>query len=131
SQSLAYLSPSFGARWSSPSRRTRHHRKLRNVGATVDANPDMNESDVHERVIPLLRAFTVFNVAQVEGLSVELSAWRHQCGSPTHVPRNSSPYLEQRSGTGADERFISPARTRFICRHGSGSHNGIVITLRH
>ena len=42
--------------------------KLRRVSATADTYPDENEPDLHERVIPLLRAFTVFNVAQVDGL---------------------------------------------------------------
>src|SRR5438034_996783 len=48
--------------------------KLRKIGATVDAYPDHGEADLHERVIPLLRAYTVFNVAQVDGLPTELSA---------------------------------------------------------
>jgi antirestriction protein ArdC len=42
--------------------------KLRKVNLTVDSYPDRNEPNLHERVIPLLRAFTVFNVAQVDGL---------------------------------------------------------------
>ena len=48
--------------------------KLRKVSATVDAYPDPGEPDLHERVIPLLRAYTVFNIDQVEGLPAELSA---------------------------------------------------------
>ena len=41
--------------------------KLRKVDATADAHPDQSEPDLHERVSPLLRAFTVFNVAQADG----------------------------------------------------------------
>lgn len=48
--------------------------KLRRLGATADTYPDEAEPDLHERVIPLLRAFTVFNVAQVDGLPPDLSA---------------------------------------------------------
>jgi antirestriction protein ArdC len=48
--------------------------KLRRLGVTADSYPDVNEPDLHERVIPLLRAFTVFNVAQVDGLPAELAA---------------------------------------------------------
>src|SRR5436309_15260348 len=42
--------------------------KMRKVDATADANPDAIEPELHERVIPLLRAFTVFNVAQLQEL---------------------------------------------------------------
>ena len=48
--------------------------KLRKIGATVDAYPDQGEPDLHERVIPLLRAYTVFNVAQTEGLPAAITA---------------------------------------------------------
>ena len=48
--------------------------KLRKVDTTVDAHPDQSESDLHERIIPLLRAYTVFNLAQVDGLPAALSA---------------------------------------------------------
>jgi antirestriction protein ArdC len=47
--------------------------KLRKVDATADANPDAAESDLHERVIPLLRSFAVFNVAQLSGLPEALN----------------------------------------------------------
>jgi len=46
--------------------------KLRKVSATADTYPDEAEADLHERVIPLLRAYTVFNVSQCDGLPAEL-----------------------------------------------------------
>jgi antirestriction protein ArdC len=45
--------------------------KLRQVGATGDTYPTAHEEDLPERVIPLLRAFTVFNVAQIDNLPAE------------------------------------------------------------
>lgn len=48
--------------------------QLRKVGATVEAFPDQMGDDIPERVIPLLRGYTVFNVAQVDGLPSELLA---------------------------------------------------------
>lgn len=48
--------------------------KLRKVDATADAHPDQSEPDLHERVIPLLRAYTVFNLAQIDGLPEGLMA---------------------------------------------------------
>ena len=56
--------------------------KLRKVNATVDVNPDENEADLHERVIPLLRAFTVFNVAQVDNLPDAITATAHPAWEP-------------------------------------------------
>ena len=54
--------------------------RLRKVSATADAIPDPGEEDLHERVIPLLRAFTVFNVSKIDGVppalqAVERHAW--------------------------------------------------------
>jgi antirestriction protein ArdC len=40
--------------------------RLRKVAATAETYPEPQDPDLHERVIPLLRAFTVFNLAQVE-----------------------------------------------------------------
>jgi len=48
--------------------------RLRNVSATADAIPDRGEEDLHERVIPLLRAFSVFNLAQIDGVPAALEA---------------------------------------------------------
>jgi antirestriction protein ArdC len=46
--------------------------RLRNVAATADAYPSEDEHDLPDRVIPLLRSFTLFNVAQIDGLPPEL-----------------------------------------------------------
>jgi antirestriction protein ArdC len=56
--------------------------KLRRLGVTADSYPDVNEPDLHERVIPLLRAFTVFNVAQVDGLPETLTATQRPVWKP-------------------------------------------------
>ncbi|HEY3181189.1 MAG TPA: zincin-like metallopeptidase domain-containing protein, partial [Casimicrobiaceae bacterium] len=48
--------------------------RLRKLSATANAFPDEGEPDLHERVIPLLRAFTVFNLAQVDGVPAALQA---------------------------------------------------------
>ena len=48
--------------------------RLRKLSATADAYPHEREDDVPEQVIPLLRAYTVFNVAQVDGLPSEVHA---------------------------------------------------------
>ena len=46
--------------------------RLRKVSAVADVFPEPEAPDLHERVIPLLRAFTVFNLAQVEGVPAAL-----------------------------------------------------------
>ena len=46
--------------------------RLRKVSATADVYPEPEVPDLHERVIPLLRAFTVFNLAQVDGVPAAL-----------------------------------------------------------
>jgi antirestriction protein ArdC len=46
--------------------------RLRKLSAAANAHPDEGEPDLHERVIPLLRAFTVFNLAQADGVAPEL-----------------------------------------------------------
>ena len=46
--------------------------RLRNVAAIADVYPSEDEHDLPDRVIPLLRSFTVFNVAQIDGLPPEL-----------------------------------------------------------
>lgn len=48
--------------------------RLKKLGATADAYPLDREEDVPERVIPLLRAYTVFNVAQIDGLPAKVTA---------------------------------------------------------
>jgi antirestriction protein ArdC len=56
--------------------------KLRRLGVTADSYPDANEPDLHERVIPLLRAFTVFNVAQIEGLPEAITTTKRPVWEP-------------------------------------------------
>jgi len=46
--------------------------RLRKVAATAETYPEPQDPDLHERVIPLLRAFTVFNLAQVDGVPAAL-----------------------------------------------------------
>ena len=46
--------------------------KLRKIGVTADTFPSEHEPDLEERVVPLLRAFTVFNVAQIDGVPAAL-----------------------------------------------------------
>ena len=48
--------------------------RLRKVSAVADVYPEPEAPDLHERVIPLLRAFSLFNLAQVDGVPVELQA---------------------------------------------------------
>ena len=48
--------------------------RLRKVAATAETYPEPEAPDLHERVIPLLRAFTVFNLAQVDGVPAALQA---------------------------------------------------------
>ena len=48
--------------------------KLRKVAATAETYPAEDEHDLPDRVIPLLRSFTVFNVAQIDGLPPDLMA---------------------------------------------------------
>ncbi len=52
--------------------------KLRKVEASAGGHRDENEPEVHERVIPLLRAYTVFNVAQIDGLPEPVCATAQQ-----------------------------------------------------
>ena len=48
--------------------------RLRNVSAVADTYPAEEEHDLPDRVVPLLRSFTVFNIAQVDGLPSDLMA---------------------------------------------------------
>ena len=74
--------------------------RLRKVAATSDVYPEPEIQDLHERVIPLLRAFTVFNVAQVEGVPAALQAVeQHHLGA-----------RGARRGTAAHVRRHHPAR---------------------
>lgn len=42
--------------------------QLRKVPARVEVYPGSDEHDIPDRVVPLLRSYTVFNIAQVDGL---------------------------------------------------------------
>ena len=46
--------------------------RLRHFAAIADAYPAEDEHDLPDRIIPLLRSFSVFNVAQIDGLPPEL-----------------------------------------------------------
>ena len=48
--------------------------RLRKLAATADTYPDPGEQDLHARVIPLLRAFTVFNLAQLADVPASLQS---------------------------------------------------------
>jgi len=47
--------------------------KLRKVDAKAETEPWPRDDDLSERVIPLLRHYTVFNVAQIDGLPPEMA----------------------------------------------------------
>jgi len=46
--------------------------QLRKVDARVETHPWPDEQEVHDKVIPLLRTYTVFNLAQCEGVPPHL-----------------------------------------------------------
>jgi antirestriction protein ArdC len=46
--------------------------RLRRVAGTADVYPSSQETDIPDQVIPLIRAFTVFNLAQADGLPKSL-----------------------------------------------------------
>jgi antirestriction protein ArdC len=53
--------------------------QLRKVPARVEVFPGKDEPGIPDKVIPLLRAYTVFNIAQVDGLPqapIPVSGWR-------------------------------------------------------
>jgi antirestriction protein ArdC len=56
--------------------------RLRKVSAVADVYPEPEAPDLHERVIPLLRAFTVFNLAQVDCVPAELQAVEQHTWEP-------------------------------------------------
>ena len=54
--------------------------QLRKVAATAEAFPDTNPVELPSKVFPLLRAYTVFNVDQIDGVDIQRgsakpSAW--------------------------------------------------------
>jgi len=48
--------------------------RLRKMNSTAETEPWPVTNDVEERIIPLIRYFTVFNIAQIDGLPGEQSA---------------------------------------------------------
>ncbi len=56
--------------------------RLRKVSAVADFYPAPEEPDLPEQVIPLLRAFTVFNLAQVDGVPETLRSLDHPQWEP-------------------------------------------------
>lgn len=56
--------------------------RLRKISASADFLPAPEELDLPEQVIPLLRAFTVFNLAQVEGIPEALRSTERQTWEP-------------------------------------------------
>lgn len=83
--------------------------QLRKVLATADARPqDEDPSNLPERVYPLLRAYTVFNVAQVDRLPKELSV----APKPTWQPEARAEELLLMSGAtirhGGSQAFYAP-----------------------
>lgn len=58
--------------------------RLRRVDARAETQPWPEENDINSRVVPLLRAYTVFNVAQIDGLPAAIS-------EPEATPTNWSP----------------------------------------
>jgi antirestriction protein ArdC len=56
--------------------------QLRRVAATAEAFSDEDVPSLPAKVFPLLRAYTVFNVAQVDGLPAALSALGHVAWAP-------------------------------------------------
>jgi antirestriction protein ArdC len=68
--------------------------RLRKIDAVSDTYPTSDEPDLPDRVIPLVRAYTVFNVSQVDGLQPELSA----SSTPTWEPEARAEELLMMSG---------------------------------
>ncbi len=56
--------------------------KLRKIAATADVYPEPEAPDLHQRVVPLLRAFTVFNLGQVDGVPPALQVVERHTWEP-------------------------------------------------
>ena len=83
--------------------------QLKKIAATAEVFPDSATPDLPDRVYPLLRAYTVFNVAQVEGLAPELT----QVAPATWEPEARAEELLLMSGAhlrfGGSKAFYRPA----------------------
>ena len=95
--------------------------RLRKLSATANTYPDEGESDLHERVIPLLRAFTVFNVAQIDGVRRLCTLSNTTAGIPMHALKTCCRCRVPPSITAAHERSIVRATTRSTFRHPARS----------
>lgn len=65
--------------------------QLRKIGVVAEAFPEHDEPPVTPaKVYPLLRAYTVFNVAQIDGLDPKFTEAQLPTWSPKRAPRNCS-----------------------------------------
>jgi antirestriction protein ArdC len=94
--------------------------RLRKISATSDAYPEPETQDLHERVIPLLRAFSVFNVAQIEGVPaalqvVEQPPWEPEARAEELLVMSGATIRHGGSRAyflpGTDEIHLPPPRT--------------------
>lgn len=93
--------------------------RLRNIAATSDTYPTEHEPDLEERIIPLLRAFTVFNLAQVDGVPATLqTVVRHDWEPLARAEELIRSSQRPRSITGAPRPSTALPMTRFSYRPG-------------
>ena len=83
--------------------------QLRRVAAVADVYPDRDEPNLPDKVYPLLRAFTVFNTGQVDGLPASVTS----TAAPTWEPEARAEELMLMSGVqirhGGFKAFYQPA----------------------
>jgi antirestriction protein ArdC len=83
--------------------------RLRRISAVAEFHPAPEEPDLPEHVIPLLRGFTVFNLAQVHGVPESLRSIEH----PKWEPEARAEELLLMSGAtirhGGSKAFYRPA----------------------
>lgn len=107
--------------------------QLRRIGVVADAFPEHDDDPptMRGKVFPLLRGFTVFNVAQTEGLDPQYS----QPSVRTWVPEAKAEELLLMSGArfrlGGARAFYQPASSRSICPHRRHSRVRRATTTSH
>ena len=83
--------------------------QLKRVAAVADVYPDRDEPNLPDKVYPLLRAFTVFNVAQIDGLPPSVTS----TVAPTWEPEARAENLMLMSGVqishGGFRAFYQPS----------------------
>jgi antirestriction protein ArdC len=83
--------------------------QLKRVAAVADVYPDRDEPNLPDKVYPLLRAFTVFNTAQVHGLPPSVTC----VDTPTWEPESRAENLMLMSGVqishGGFKAFYQPS----------------------